>query len=358
MAGLGLTNAVQQFRSGVDWRQQQDAKKKQEEEAAKQKAASDAASKAWKEAMTPPMIEVDGGVDDDGQPMPKIARPDPKWDRKGAIVKGLGAVADVYAANGDMQNFMNIEAKAAPLRAERRTAAIDQALATYKADKNPINLAQAVYPHIYDGREIKNAVMRGGKIEFSLSDGTKQVTTPDEMLAGIEAMRDPRAAAEFEAKMRWETAKTKLDTDAKIAVETTKGKVDRETADHKHQQSVGLEAVKSGNTIKEIGARTAGDLKVVGARGAEDRRTAAAKGETAEGTGGKRDAVYDQLHDEIIRAYGDSATGLAGGNRVGNEATSQGADYARALMASDPKMTMVEAKRQAVAEMKKRGIIK
>ncbi len=356
MAGLGLSNAVRMYQQGADWRQERDDREKRAAEDAKQRATRDAAGAAWKSAMTPPMIEVDGGVDDDGQPMPKIARPDPKWDRKSAIIKGLGAVADVYATNGDMNGFMAVEARAAPLRAERRKGVIDQALASYRADKDPVKLAQSVYPEIYDGREITNAIRRDGKIEFSLSDGSKMITTPDELVTGVEYLRDPAAAAEFEAKTRWEAAKTRIDTEGKLTVEREKGRIERDTEDHKQGNRIGLENARSKNTRSEIGLRNAGDLAAVKARGEEDRKTASAKGETA--AVGKRDAVYDQLHDEIIRAYGDSSTGIAGGNRVGNEATSQGADYARALMAADPKMTMVEAKRQAVAEMKKRGLIK
>lgn len=270
MSGLGLTNAVRMYQRGRDWRDDQNDRKRQRDDEVKKKAISDEAGLALKKAMTPPMIEVDGGTDENGKPMPKIAQPDPKWDREGAYAKALGDVADVYARHGDFDKFLAAEAKAAPIRSERRTKAIDTAMARYRADKDPIKLAQSVYPHVFDGVDITFAVKRGEGFEFSTSDGQKLTMKPDDLVEQIEYLRDPVAAAKYEAQTRWERIKAGIDRDKQIAVDQGKHKNALGLADAEAGHKRALEGLKNEHARGQIGLRNAGDLATARERGRQD----------------------------------------------------------------------------------------
>lgn len=145
----------------------------------------------------------------------------------------------------------------------------------------------------------------------------------------------------------------------------------------KHNLQVSLEAFKQQGTREEIGLRgeearkTEGvkfsygladteqkhrlKLGEIGAQGAEARKTKATPEAPKPEDANKRDQVYDQLHDEIIRQVGEPSQGMLGGNRIANEMTGAAAGYARALIRANPGMPMEKAVRDAIAEMKKRA---
>lgn len=189
--------------------------------------------------------------------MPTIAR---AFDARGAAL----------AKAGDWEGFVENEAKSAPIRAQIRSQTITNALSRYGTDQDPIALAQAIYPTIGDGREIKmakNITGADGKpaIEFSLSDGKKAVMTPDQIVARAKDMLlNPQQVAEYEFKTRLENAKAAAETAGKIQVEQAKGKEDRATEGVKQQGRLSLADVENGYKLGQIDSQNAGSANVAG----------------------------------------------------------------------------------------------
>jgi hypothetical protein len=338
--GLGLTNAVQSFQRGKEWRTQQDAAAKAEADKAKQQEISDGAKQVFQKSMTAPMIEVDAGNDGEGNPMPKAYAPDPKWDKKKARVNALTSVADYYAEKGDFKTYLATEAMAAPMRAEYRKSAIDTAMAQVQGDGDYIKFAQTIYPEIYDGKKIAHARpnSKTGKITFNFDDKSTQEISPEDLMTFAQKMRDPVAAAEYEAKERWETKQAKIKADAEERVAKTKSDLNISEENAKQNNRLGLASTENDFTLGQIGARTAGELAVVGARGKEDRKTAVERPDAA---GKSLTAV--QRSDMVIKAFGEPVNGFAGGNRIGNARTAAITEGMEAYLKQNPGASESEA---------------
>ena len=373
MAGLGLTNAVALYNQGLDGYNRRERQAKDEAFQDSQRArleqqqgledtqraleleAQQVGQQTYKDAMGgfqqaagPSLGELNTAP---GLQAPAVdATHQREWNKR-AVLKSLDARSDFFAGKGDMQGFMKNEAAAMPYRAEVRSAAIDRALVGYKATKDPIALAKTVHEFIFDGRDITDAKQDGDKLTFTLSDGSKQVMTPDEVLQTAQYMRDPKAAAEYEAKTRWELTKARIETEAKNTQADHKGKVDAGLETVKHGNAVALEGVRGRNELQQIGARTTGDIKVAEARGAQDRLTKQVKpAKSAEDKRLRSDALQRMVINSGVGVI-DPVTQQARGNADSNKVTFRAEQY----MDANPEMTEAEAVMHAVNEFKQRA---
>ena len=267
MAGLGLSNAVGDaidiYRSGkrqtADDAYRADERKYQGEQRARatmmqgrddaayalDQKANDAARQALQSVQQPQGLAMPGAempAGQDGQPglaMPTQAQAAPRKLMPADYLKAFDAQASVYAGAGDVNKLMESEAKAYPLRTQVRNEGLGQALSDYKSHQDPIKLAQAAYPLLRDGNEITGAKNLGGTIEFTLSNGTKQVVKPEQVAEQIQyAMLNPQKVAEMEMGARIEAMKAEA-----------KGKEDRLTLGVKQTGDMGIETLKQSGAL-------------------------------------------------------------------------------------------------------------
>ena len=380
MAGLGLTNAVQMYAQGADWRQRTDARAKDEafqqgqrERLVKRQAVEDqqfdieqeartVGEKAYKDAMTgfqqqaggPSLGDAGAAGAQPGLQPAQPAQPDPAqmrdWNKQ-AVLRSLEARSDFYAGRGDVQGFMKNEAAAMPYRSEVRTQTIDRALQQYGADKDPVALAKSVHGVLFDGLDITDAKQeQGGKVTLTLSNGKTQSLSPDKLVQAAQYMRDPKAAAEYEAKTRWELMKAQIETNAKNDQADHKGSVDAGLEAVKHGNAVALEGVRGRNELQQIGARTAGDIKVAETRGAQDRLTNKEKPtKTHEEKRLRSDALQRLVINSGIGTP-DPVTGQARGNADSNRVALRAEQW----LDQYPEMSELEAINKAVGEFNAR----
>lgn len=150
-----------------------------------------------------------------GQP-PEDFRPD-----LSVQVGALDARGTQLATQGNWRELLKQRVEAAPIYTAARNRAIDQGMAQYEADGDPIKLAQTVYPHIRDGRKIVMAkTIKGpdGKpsVQFSMDDGTTEAVTQDKLVETVKRVRNPEFAAmmdveHFKARMKADEEKRKLE---------------------------------------------------------------------------------------------------------------------------------------------------
>lgn len=372
MAGYGLTNAVQSYMQGADWRQQRDARQKddafqeqQRERLVKRQAVEDqqfdveqeaqgVARDAYEKTMQGFQQQAGPSLGElNTAPGIQAAPVDPgqqrEWNKR-AVLASLDARSDFLAGKGDMQAFMKNEAAAMPYRAEVRSAAIDRALVGFKTTKDPIALAKTVHEFIFDGRDITDATQDGDKISFTLSDGSKQVMTADEILQTAQYMRDPKAAAEYEAKTRWELAKAQIEAQKQAQIETHKGEVEKDVEGVKQTNRLGLESARGANEMRQIGARNAGDLATAKEKGAQDRLTNAEKPQkTPEQKRLRSDALQRLVINSGIGTP-DPVTGQARGNADSNRVALRAEQW----MDQYPEMSELDAVHRSVAEFNAR----
>ena len=293
MAGLGLTNAVRMFQDGADWKERkdqrasdktrQDAANKREDDAL---ALDERANQAARAALAPPdmpqqSMQAQPGTEmpagQDGQPglaMPEAQLPaggaaapaGPRKLGKADYLKAFDAQAGVYAEAGNVKKLMETEARAYPLRTEIRNEGLGNALNDLKADGDANRLAQSAYPLIRDGKEIRMAkTLPDGQLEFSMSDGTKQLTTPAKIAERVQyAMMNPQKVAEMELAARIEAAKAQAKADGEIKVERVKGDEHRKTEEVKGGNALGLATV---NNAADLGRTKVSAGATLGAAG-------------------------------------------------------------------------------------------
>lgn len=248
MAGLGLTQALQGYQRGVEWRQQQDEREREVQRRARIDEANKAASGVVESAFK---SHVDSGGD------PNSWRPDDSL-----MLKGLDARTNFMAKHGMWDDVVQNEAKATGLRTNIRNNAIDKAMLDYQQTQDPISMAQAVYPHVYDGKEIKFAKkLEDGTIEFSLSDGKKQVVKADAIPQMVERIRlNPAEVAKYEFMTRMKNNEALFKAEQDRATVKERGKEARDTEGVKHQNAMSLaefnrasqEKIAAGNNATSI----------------------------------------------------------------------------------------------------------
>jgi hypothetical protein len=356
MPGLNLVRAVDQFQQGVAWNQQQ-------EQIAKQKAQAAAMAEADRAAT---------GVIDQSKA---------EWAMNGAqgeyrpssatVFRAIEARGSTLAKAGLWDQFMENEARAAPMRLKARGEALQQ----YQIDGDVDKLARSVYPTLFDGKTIvgseriegaeavEGLPARAAKLKVKLSDGTEHTLNPQELVGQIKLSLDPEALKR-EAMMNVELAKIRAQGEERVRAAQETGAQARDTERVRGQNARGLAAVKFGydqelQTQRDAAAdkrneRTVqGGLQAAGIRAEGGVRAAGVRAKADGDKGGKKDQVFDQLHDELIRGFGKENPTSLSGARTGDEMTLRATRYAQDLMATEG-LSMREALVKAGTELKKR----
>lgn len=218
MAGLGLADAVRGYQQGVQWKQGQDELARQQQ----MRAQVDAANKAATDVIQQSQSEwAASGA-------PGQYRPNSQ-----TIFKALEARGSALAKAGLWDQFMEHEAKVAPMKIKARTEALQQ----YEVDGDADKLARSVYPTLFDGKSIVGSEMiegadavqglpaRPSKLKVKLSDGSEKTIDPQEFVGNLKkSLIDPVTAAKNEAILNLERAKAEIGANKQIKVEGFKAK--------------------------------------------------------------------------------------------------------------------------------------
>lgn len=274
-----------------------------------------------------------------GQP-PEAYRPD-----LNAQVGALDARGTQLAADGNWEELIKQRSQAAPFYTAARNNAIDKGLAQYDADGDPIKLAQAVYPHIRDGRKITMAKTVTGKdgkptVQFSMDDGSTDAVEPEQLVATLKRLRmDPELAA-------------------KMDVEHLKARIKAEEGKRQHGNNLELEGVRQAgargladvNNEASLGRTkiSADATRYSADKGAESREKVAKTTADAKGKGDKA-TTEKQLSDMVIQNYGTPAP--AGNANIGNATTAQVLQGAQLYLKENPDAGAGEAMNAAAAAL-------
>ena len=276
MAGLGLQNAVMAYQQGRAWRENQDQlelqKAKRDRINAANKAGSEVMTQAQAQHEAEQAAALEGWTKEKGTNEGFQAKPFQM--NEGVMLKALDSRGQTLAKGGDWDDWIANEAKAAPLREQVRTKTFDGAMKQFDLDGDAVKLAQAVYPTIYDGKEIVRPIIdkTGGKgfkaasglanagaampmerISFELSDGSKtKPLTKDQLVAKVKwASMNPAEVRQYEMQERLNAAKlalTKAEKDAEAEKEIKVEGV-------KHKNKMGLSEFEQ----DRLDARSAAD---------------------------------------------------------------------------------------------------
>lgn len=242
MAGLGLMNAVKAYQDGVAWRQQQDDVERQQ----KQRATYDAANQAAADVLESSKAEwaLNGAQ---GQYQPSDT----------TMLKSAEARGQALAKGGDWESYLKNEAAVQGQRTRLRANALQR----FEQDGDPVALAQAVYPTVFDGREIVSVEKVGGMpalasigrpatesaIRYKLSDGTEGEMPVAKMVGQVKSLLvDPVAAAQKEIELNFLRTKASIEAEKQKDVEREKGSQARLTEDLRGKNARGLADVKFG----------------------------------------------------------------------------------------------------------------
>jgi hypothetical protein len=343
--GLGLTNALGLYQQGRQWRQQQD----QVEQQNKRRDDINAASKAGAEVMARAQQEHEAqqaaallewsktkGSADGFQAMPFKAD-------EGLFIKALDARSGALASRGRWDDWMENEAKAMPLRERVRETTIGKALQQYDSDSDPVALARAVYPTIYDGKDIADVQVdkTGGlgfkgasgmavagkdmpseRYVFKLSDGTAlKPMTREQLVERVKwAQMNPTEVRKYELQQRMTAAKQAAELETLKQREAARGSENRET-----------EKVKHGYRLAEIGLQNQGRQDVAETRAETSIAVANKRGAGGGGGGGKGSNVQSVQTDNdgfkiIVFRNGETKRLSIDGKPVRGEAWSKRVD--------------------------------
>jgi hypothetical protein len=362
MAGLGLMNALDAYQQGVSWKQGQDEIAR----AKHQRAALDEANAAATGVITASQQEwaVNGAQ---GQYKPNDS----------TMFKAAEARGQALAKHGLWDQYMQNEAQIAPMRLRARSTALQR----YQADGDVEALARSVYPTIFDGKEIVGIervegapgsenlglAARSSTLKLKLSDGTETTTDPQRLVQLVkQSLIDPQTTLKNEIELNMARAKAEAEAAGRVTVERERGEQARKTEGVKAENAVQLQGVKFGQEKELAGLNNASREKVAAGNnsatlgaahiGASARKEAAQIGAASKAESGpKKDQQFDQLHDELVRVYGETQMGALGGTKTATEGTQAMAAYAQALMKADPNMTVAQAIRKSSEEWKKRN---
>ena len=224
------------------WRQQQDEYQRQQ----KQRATYDAANQAAAGVLEASKAEwaLNGAQ---GQYQPSDS----------TMLKSAEARGQAFAKGGDWESYLKNEAAVQGQRTRLRANALQR----FEQDGDPVALAQAVYPTVFDGKEIVSLEKTGGMpalpsigqpateaaIRYKLSDGTEGEMPVAKMIGQVKSLLvDPVAAAQKEIEMNFLRTKAAIEAEGKKDVERTKGEEARKTEDLKGKNARGLADVKFG----------------------------------------------------------------------------------------------------------------
>jgi hypothetical protein len=194
-------------------------------------------------------------------------------------------------------------------------------------------------------------------VRVKLTNGEVRPVDLGKMIAGIQkSLEDPVQAQVAEMKLNYERALQGVKTEGSKEVERFKGDQTRMTEKQKAaaRDAEGRARFKEQMTLADVNNTAAGQRTRESAsatRYSADQRVKAAGADGKDATN-KRDQVFDQLHDELIRGYGIEQPGSMSGQRAGDDYTAAAARYARDLVASGKSFN--EALGIASKEVKKR----
>jgi len=241
MAGLGLAQGIRDYQNTyqnqVQFQQQQEQVQRQRQ----LQADIDAANKAGMDVISQSQQEWRA------MGAPGEYRPNAETFFRAAEARG-----NALARAGRFDQFMENEARIAPLKIRART----EALRRYETDGDFDRLARSVYPTLFDGMTIKGSEVVGGnddsagppeppKYKFRLSNGSDVVLEPAKLVSTLKAsLVDPAESAKREALLNFERAKTEIHTAGRI-----------KEIDAQHKANLGLESVRQDGRIELQDAR-------------------------------------------------------------------------------------------------------
>lgn len=402
MAGLGLSNAVQAFQQGMDWRDRQDEKNRQkvsqqqvmDAKAAGAKVLSDAQSAhdaeqaTALEKWTQEHGSADGFTAKQFQPNPQL------------LMQAFDATGNSLAKDGNWDAWVANEAQAAPMREKYRSDTINKALQQYGLDGDVEAMANAVYPVIYDGHGIEGVVKGGGAVPanglavnpaqieaaagtegygqssaglaaanakptpetyaFKLSNGhTSEPMTADQWVEKVKwAAMNPADLRQYEMQQRILGAKLMYEK----GVAEAKGSQDRQTEAQKAQSARGLQVLKDDRadarqSASDASAERRTATSASASRYGADQGLKAAQVRADAGKGSSKDQrtkTFNEIHRQVKDIAGKQVMGALGGTKLADEDTMNMARYAQALMDDDENLTAGDAIAQAISEFKKR----
>lgn len=175
MAGLGLSNAVEQFQRGAAWRQQQDEMERQRQIREQINLANAAGAKVLADAKAAHDIEQARAIEQwaaSGKPRDEFKatpwQPTPELLLQAADAKGAE-----LARRGLWGEFTTNFAQFAPLRQQMRQKAYADLLSRYDANGDPVALAKGAWPLVHDGTDIV-----GHEVQDPPTPGLSEAATP------------------------------------------------------------------------------------------------------------------------------------------------------------------------------------
>lgn len=290
------------------------------------------------------------------------------------MFKAVQARGMAFAEAGDWESFFKNQAAVEGQRMRVRMSALQR----YEQDGDAASLVKQLGMTVPDGKNITGVeVLKAGvtspkvgaapepeRVRITYDDGSTRVAPVNEVVQKLKAsMVDPAKAAELNARLAYETALQGIKTAGAVKEAEAKGDQERKTegvkAEARTKQITLEDALKaardSANNAADLERTrvTAGATLGAAKLGKEGRVEAANISAGKDQPGGKRDQVFDQLHDELIRGFGKEQPGSLSGARVGDELTAQATRYAYDLMKKEG-MSFVDALGKASAELKKR----
>lgn len=271
MAGLGLQNAVHGYMRGKQFADQQQEvayqrQRRSEEDARRQQqqAALDAANQAF--AATIDESKATWAMNGaQGQ-----YRPNEETLFKAAEARGAA-----LAKAGMWDQFLKNEARVAPLRGQARQKAIQR----FEMDGDGRALAMAIYPTLFDGKQLVDVATDDGggtgpqALRLKMSDGSEQTLGVDQLYKMAKVASDPEALKR-EALLNFERAK------AGIYVER-EGKVAKARGD----EAIRVDNARTGNQTGLATINNASRERI--AEGRNEAIKAQAHGRERQATGGR-----------------------------------------------------------------------
>lgn len=378
MSGLNLVGALRGYQEGVQWKRDNDEFQDTQAANAAGAAAAQAAHQAALDQQRSQWV-ANGNT-------PDTFKPASDTPGEEAIVAGLNARGDAFAAKGRWSDFAKNEAQAAPLRQRIRQRVIGQALADYDASGDAMALAHAAYPTFHNGVDIvgggqdttvgqgnnpsaydptaaQAAQAAGGAYTLHLSDGRTVNLTGDKIRGmAVDALASPEDIAHQEFAARLSKAQMAQKLAQAIAEAKAKGEETRQTEGLKHTNKVGEISLTTEGNLKVAGERTKGLVTSAGiragatttaattaaearkeaARVAAEGRITAAKTRSA-ATGVDKRMTQGELANQAKTTFGPQVNGLMGGSRIGNMDTAAIAALAHKYRTDNPSMSDMDA---------------
>lgn len=320
MAGLGLTNALQDFQQGVAWNNQQKQQAVVNKQLQTVQDANTAGANAIVQARQADLSQQQQAWTAAGND-PSTFQPQPFQMTPQVLLAGMHARSDALAQSGDLDLWTRNEAATLPVRNQIRQQVIGKALADYDATGDGAALAQAAYPTVHDGVDIKNittdptgglgmqgasaAVAAGQQVKpvynITLSNGQTHAMTGDQIAAmAHDAIMDPSKLADIEFQSRIQSAKTAGEMAVNKAKAAAEGDQARQTEGVKGQNALQVEGLRSDTSLKVGEGNNAATMGAAGLRAGAETTAAGIS------AGGRVDAAK-------VRA---GATGADGAKKV------------------------------------------